>query len=163
MPLKRCVTLLVLVLCAAFPLSAATVSFIVIETGLNMDAGANQYSGLWESGLLDVFFENGHIVSNAPVLRLENTPSEAFPEQARKELAEAAEGGAVFLITALLEYQIPGSAAREKPQRIILRVFSMSPFKMLYVQSLPASNSQSVREEFENIKKAARTLLPHLK
>ena len=53
--------------------------------------------GLWESGLMDVFFEAGHIVSNAPALRLDRKPAEAFPEAARPELNEAiAGGGGVF-------------------------------------------------------------------
>ena len=81
---KKCLmTVVFLCVFFLFRVEAATVSFLVIETGLTDEAGSRQHSGLWESGLLDVFFESGHIVSNAPILRLLSKPSGDFPEEAK--------------------------------------------------------------------------------
>jgi hypothetical protein len=106
-----------------------------------------------------VFFESGHIVTNAPSIRLDYTPGEAFPEEALSFLDEALDGGAEYFITALLEFQATG----QRPQRITLRLFKIQPFEMLYEQSYLSSNPRSSREENENIKRIARALLPHLR
>ena len=160
MPVKRCFLLLIAV-CAAFPVGAATVSFMVIETGLDAEAAANQHSGLWESGLLDVFFESGHIVSNTPVLRLEGMPDEAFPPEAQDNLDEALEGGIEYFIIALLEYQNQGGKAG-RPQRVTLRLFKTQPFELVFEQESVIDSARSAKEEYENLKKVARVLVPQM-
>jgi hypothetical protein len=162
MPVKRCF-LLLLAVCTALPLSAATVSFLVIESGLDMDAGVNRHSGLWENSLLDVFFESGHIVSNAPVLRLDYIPAEAFPAEARDELDNALEGGVEYFIIALLEYQKQGESAGLGPRQITLRLFTTRPLKLVYEQKYNGFNPRSAREEYENLRKAASALIPRVK
>jgi hypothetical protein len=149
-------------------LEAATVSFMVIETGLPEDWGASRHAGLWESGLLDVFFEAGHIVSNAPVLRLPQKPAAQFPEEARTDLAEALEGGAEYIILALLDYETPaaGSASNPppvgKPRNISLRVFRARPYTLLYERQFADTNSVTLKDEYDGVKSAARTLVPHI-
>jgi hypothetical protein len=138
---------------------AATVSFLVVETGLSAEAGANQHSGLWESGLLDVFFEAGHIVSNAPVLRIFESPVTDLPEEAGTDLDEAREGGVEFFILALLDYD---ASENPRPQNVLLRIFRMNPFKKIYEQQYADRTSKNLADEFENLKKAARTLVSHL-
>jgi hypothetical protein len=168
---KRLFAGLVLYILAAFHLEAATVSFLVIETGLPAEWGASQHSGLWESGLLDVFYEAGHIVSNAPVLRLTEKPRAKFPEEARADLNEALQGGAEYIILALLEYEAPadvksGSGAApadiQKPRNISLRVFRASPQTLLYEQQYTDKTSATLKDEYDSLKKAVRTLIPHL-
>jgi hypothetical protein len=142
---------------------AATVSFMVIETGLPPEAGTSAHSGLWESGLMDVFFEAGHIVSNAPVLRLDRKPEEAFPAAARPELSEAIEGGAEFFILAMLDYDAPAAANIQKPRRISLRLFKTSPHTLLHEQQYTDTESAGGPDiEYDRLKRAARTLIPHL-
>jgi len=162
MPVKRCF-LLLLAISAALPLSAATVSFLVIESGLDMEAGVNRHSGLWENSLLDVFFESGHIVSNAPMLRLDYIPTEAFPVEARDELDNALEGGVEYFIIALLEYQKQGEVAGLGPRHITLRLFKTRPFELVYEQKYNGSNPRSIGEEYDNLRKAARVLIPQVK
>ena len=156
--------LLGLVLCGlcAMRIGAATVSFLVIETGLPKEAGNSVHSGLWESGLLDVFFEAGHIVSNAPVLRLAQKPAGVFPEDARPDLAEAVEGGADFFILALLDYSVPANELIQKPRHVSLRLFQTRPHKLLYEQQYNDTGPNSLDTVYENLKRAARGLLPHL-
>jgi len=160
MPVKRCF-LLLLAISTALPLSAATVSFLVIESGLDMEAGVNRHSELWENGLLDVFFESGHIVSNAPILRLDYIPAEAFPIEARDEFDNALEGGVEYFIIALLEYQNQGEGLG--PRQITLRLFTTRPLKLVYEQKYNGFNPRSVGEEYDNLRKAASALIPRVK
>jgi hypothetical protein len=145
-----------------FPLEAATVSFLVIETGLPEELGASQHSGLWESGLLDVFFEAGHIVSNAPVLRLQRLPGVPFPEEARPELNEALEGGADYFILALLDYAAPEHGAIQQPRQVSLRVFKTRPHALLYEGQYAEKNSKNLKDEYDSLKKAVQGLVPHI-
>jgi hypothetical protein len=158
---------LALCLFAAVRLDAAMVSFLVIETGLPEERETGRHSGLWESGLLDVFFEAGHIVSNAPVLRLPEKPEAEFPDEARADLAEALEGGAEFFILALLEYDTPKNgnaetAPLDKPRKISLRVFKLQPRTLLHEQQYADKSSMNLKDEYDSVKKAARTLIPHI-
>ena len=139
-------------------ITAANVSFLVIETGLSSEAGANQHSVLWEDGLLDVFFETGHIVSNAPVLRIEAKPDGDFPEEARGDLDEAIEGGADFFILALLDY----TAGTSMPQNIFLQLYRIDPYKKIFEQQYTGKTFKSNKEEYDNLKAIVKGLVPHL-
>lgn len=144
------------------PLPAATVSFLVIETGLPRETENNIHSSLWESGLFDVFFDAGHIVSNAPIKRLDAAPRKSFPDEARADLNEAADGGAEYFIIALLDY--PQAAANEtpKPRNISIRVFRISPHKLLHEQRFSDKASANIDEEMTVIKQSVRGLVPYL-
>jgi hypothetical protein len=140
-------------------LQAATVSFLVVETGLPVESQAQQYSGLWESGLLDVFFESGHIVSNAPVLRLSEKVSGDFPDAVKNDFNEAVEGGAEYFIIAFLDYDV---SENPKPQNVLLRIFRINPFKKIYEQQYTDKTSRNIADAFENLKKFIRGVVPHL-
>lgn len=147
-----------------FPLSAATVSFLVIETGLGEGEGRNDFSSLWETGLMDVFFDAGHIVSNSPIMRVPVIPEEEFPGEALAELDEAREGGVDFFIIALLDYEgSPPGGNQRPPKSISLRLFGINPYRLLFEQSYSGIVSVSANEEFLNAKRAARIIIPHLK
>jgi hypothetical protein len=139
-------------------IEAANVSFLVVESGLSLEAKSNQHSELWESGLLDVFFEAGHIVSNAPILRLEGKPAGEFPQEARDEMDEAIMGGAEYFIVALLDYD----AAVQIPQNISLQLFRLNPYKKIIEQQHTGKAFNTTREEYEDLKVAVRGLVPHL-
>jgi hypothetical protein len=144
------------------PLEAATVSFLVIETGLSEEAGASQHSGLWESGLLDVFFEAGHIVSNAPILRLGKRPAKILPDEALGNLRDALEGSVDFFIIALLDYAAPNDAVIQKPEKIFLRLFNVISQKLIYEEQYTDKTSKNAGEEFTSLKQAVKGLVPHL-
>jgi hypothetical protein len=156
----------VFVLCLFFlagaSLQAATVSFLVIETGLPAETEASQHSSLWESGLLDVFFEAGHIVSNAPIMRLSGKPAKVFPDEAKADLDEALEGGAEYFILALLDYASSAAADIQKPTNIALRLFKTKPHKLIFEQQYADKSSQTLNDEFTSLKQAVRGLIPHL-
>jgi hypothetical protein len=140
------------------PLEAATVSFLVIETGLPEEAEKKALSGLWESGLLDVFFEAGHIVSNAPVMRLGSNPAQELPDEARSEFDQAIEGGADFFILALLDYRADGV----KPEQISLRLFRTNPYRKLFEQRYSDTTPRNLKDEYDSLRKLVRELVPHL-
>jgi hypothetical protein len=150
--------LITLVLCAliGFPLNAAAVSFLVIETGLPPGSEGNRYSILWEDGLLEVFFDEGHIVFNAPMMRLDRKPSAAFPREAQNSLDEALGGGAEYFVLALVDYSIL------TPRNVSLRLFRTRPYKMLYEQQYADRDSRTEKEEYANVKQAVLGLVSHL-
>jgi hypothetical protein len=144
------------------PLFPATVSVLVIETGLPEDGGSSSWSGLWESGLLDVFFEAGHIVSNAPVKRLTLNPQKVFPDEAQAEFDEAVSGGAEYFILALLDYPPPVGQEDPRPRNIALRVFRLSPYRFLHEQRYTEPAARNMGDEFARIKQSVRKLIPLL-
>jgi hypothetical protein len=113
---------------------------------------------------MDVLFESGHIVSNAPLMRLPVNPEGEFPEEARRDLEEAREGGADFFVLALLDFAtFSGAGIRGAPQLVLLRLFKIDPFKLLFEQRYAGTLGVSENEEFLNAKKAAQTIIPHLR
>jgi hypothetical protein len=161
MVLKR--TLIVLVLAGLFtlPLSAATISFLVVETGLQEGGSAAESSGIWESGLMDAFFDAGHIVSNAPVIRLRENPGGIFPGEAKKDFDEAVAGGAEFFILVLIEYQ--GPPDRPKPRAVSLKLFKTTPYTFIFEQRYAGKPDLPPDAEFAGAKDAGRTIISHLK
>ncbi|MDR0723553.1 MAG: hypothetical protein LBF75_12335 [Treponema sp.] len=111
---------------------------------------------------MDVFFDAGHIVSNAPIMQLQVTSAGAFPEEAQGALKEAIAGGSDFFILALLEYQGMTQGSPQRPQSISLKLFSTKPYRCVVEQQYPKTISLSPAEELREVQKAARTLLAHL-
>jgi hypothetical protein len=139
---------------AVFPAAAATVSVLVIETGLQEGLPAAEFSLLWENALMDSFFEGGHIVSNAPVMRLKGSAGTGFPEEARSELNNAQEGGADFLVVALLDYRGSRDGKVLKPAGISCRLFRVTPYRLLFEEAYAG--------EFSSAGLAAGALLPRI-
>jgi hypothetical protein len=159
---KRFLGVLCLAVLFGMPLPASTVSFLVIETGLREESPAIESSSLWEGALMDVFFDTGHIVSNAPVLRLPKKPAQEFPDEARSDFNEALSGGAEFFVIALLDYQGAPEGDVPKPQSISLRLFRIRPYQFLFKQDYSGGRKVPIDEEFTNAKNAARTIITHL-
>jgi hypothetical protein len=145
----------------ALPLPASTVSVLVIETGRNGDNPIKEYSTLWEYGILDVFFEAGHIVSNAPIMQTLRKTAKELPDEARTDMQEAKEGGADFFILALLDYNSSdGGGAAGKPTAVSLRLFKTSGDKAIYQENVSPGTYPSRDEEVQGIKRIARKLVP---
>jgi hypothetical protein len=159
--LKRLLICL-LISAAALPLSAVTVSFLVIETGINAEGNINEHSFLWENSLMNEFFEAGYIVTNAPILRLPGKPAKEFPDEAREELTEAAESGTEYFIVAMLDYPPPVNDRKPRPQKVSLRLFKINPYKFIYEQQLVDKPAVSAGEDALNVKRTIRSLMSHL-
>jgi hypothetical protein len=144
---------------------AAMISFMVIETGIREEMPTADSSLLWEHALLDVFFDTGHIVSNAPILRLAEKPQKSLPDEARASLAEALEGGAEFFVVAVLDYQNPLRVeGRLQPGSISLRLFKTAPYRFLYSREYAAYDLPvAENDETGNARKLARAMATHVR
>jgi hypothetical protein len=159
---KFCFAALIFLL-ALVPISAYTVSCMVIETGIEAESPAVASSNVWESGLLDACFDSGHIVSNAPIKRLQVTPAKQFPDEAEKDFNEALAGMADYFVLILLDYTGKANQKRPQPEEVSLRVFKVNPRRFIAEQKITPKGNTSPEEEFINAKKAAGLIIRHFK
>jgi hypothetical protein len=162
MALKRILILLPLLAIIMLPLEAATVSFLVTEMGLRDDGRANEYSMLWENSLMEVFFEEGHIVSNSPVLRLTQKSEKELPDEAVADLSGAIDGGVDYFILAMLDFPAVTKGRIQKPGDISLRLYKTRPYQFLYEERYAGGNNNNLNDEFARIKQTVRRLIPHM-
>ncbi|MDR2095442.1 MAG: hypothetical protein LBP76_07980 [Treponema sp.] len=140
------------------PLCAANVSVLVAETGLQEGSPPFAVSGIWEGILLEVFFEEGHIVSNAPVARLPAFPDKELPGEVISDFYEAAGGGAEYFILAILDYSGVKQDGKQKQPDVHLRLFRIRPYKMLHKMYADLSKEKAVNEDFTLIKRQIERL-----
>jgi hypothetical protein len=140
-------------LLSAPPLGAATVSVLVMEAG-NPGDQTGQYSIMWENGLLEVFFDTGHIVTNSPRVSLVENPADGFPDEAEKEFEGAQQGGMDYFLIAVVDY------ARSN---VSLRLFNTKSPKMIHEQKYTVTTYRNVKEEYDKIKKAVEDMAAYLK
>ncbi|MDR2343773.1 MAG: hypothetical protein LBD86_04490 [Spirochaetaceae bacterium] len=156
--------LLLTVLSALLPVTqsgAATVSIMIIETSGNPNAVSGT-AGIWEGGMMDVFFELGHIVSNAPALNVLQADDEVLNSEARSGFEEADRNGADYFVVARLDYPIGGEVkGTQKPERVSLKLYKIHPYGILYDKNFDADFS--THETLSNAKKAAMILATYLR
>jgi len=137
-------------------LFGATVSCLVIETGLPSGGPKSQYSTMWENNLMDVLFETGHIVSNGRMLRLDKKPPESFPVAAEKDFQEARQNRMDYFLIAIIEQN-------DGKKTVSLRLFSINSQKLIKEQVYADNNPKSAKEETESIKRAIGFITDQLK
>jgi len=141
-----------------FGVEASMISFLVIETGLPQEGRANQHSILWENTLLDVFFSEGHIVSNAPILRLESKPSTDFFQSTVNELEEEALGGGMdYIILAHLDY----SSDSQTPGEISFFIYRVSGRMKVLERRISGNTYRSTGDEIDDMKIIIGELVPY--
>lgn len=145
----------------AFSGYAANVSFVVIETGAAAQA-AQGTAELWEGGIMDVFFDAGHVVSNARAKKMSVIPAEEFPEGALRDFQEADEGGSEYFIIAFLNYAEASEGAEAgAPESVRLRLYKVAPYKFLVEES--ALGKGFVFEDGVNGARAmAKAIVPYI-
>ena len=158
---RRLACISVVLMLLAFPVSASMVSFLVVETGLNEEIRSPQFSSLWEGGLMSVFYDAGHIVTNSPIGRMEKKPSNDLSGTIKADFDEAAEGGAEYFVLGFIEYQINGSAA--VPVGMAIKLYKIDSQELIYENNFPAGNGSSLNQEYQFAQNAGRTLIPHIK
>ena len=150
----RIFTVLFFVIFAAPVLWAANVSVLIMESGLSGDSSGNVYPFLWENGLLDAFFESGHIVTNSPKIQIDGKPDEDFPAEAERDFDNAKEGGMDYFLIAIIDYATP---------YVSLRLFDIRSTKMVLEQKYRITSFRNTKEENDKIKAAARNMVAHLR
>jgi hypothetical protein len=144
-----------------FPVSASVVSFLIVETGINDEASNPQYTSVWEGGLMNAFFDAGHIVTNSPITRMERKPDKDISGIIEADFKEAANGGAEYFILGFLEYRIQGG--RPVPSGIQLKIYRTRAQTVVYEHSFQAGTGKSLTEEYQFAQNAGRVIISHLK
>lgn len=147
-------------LCLAVPVSASTVSIMVIEAGLGEGIGVQESSAFWEYALMDAFFEGGHIVSNAPIARLAEFPAQDFPAIARADLNEAFSGGVEYFLVVLLDYRdAPALGGGLAVRNVSLRLFKTGSLVLLFEEGYSAPPSGFQKGEIAAVRNAAMAVM----
>ena len=139
---------------AAPVLYAANVSILVMELGESKENTGNQYSILWENGLMDAFFDSGHIVSNSPKIQITGKPAGDFPVEAKQDFNNAQEGGMDYFLIVLIDYSVP---------LVSLRLFDTRSTKMVLEQKHAVTTLKNIKDESDKIKAAARVMAAQLR
>lgn len=165
---KPFITLVILIL-GSMPLMAATVSVLVIETGLPSGKGRSSSASVWESGVMDAFFDAGYIVSNAPSIQLDKAPALQLPAEARREYEEARLGGADFFVVVQLIYPCQSNEStidvpvQEQPKSVSIAVFKVSSGELIYQASVGNRIFGNSNEEFLIAKQNTGKIILHIK
>ena len=147
----------VILACVGFmSLGAATVSVVVVEAGLPSEKGCTPSAAIWESGMMDVFYDAGHIVFNSPCFQITGV-SGSLPEEVNNDFNEARTGGADFFVLVILNH------SNDKPENykeVIIRVFRVSTGALLHETSVNGRIWGSRDDEFLAAKQNAGRLIP---
>ena len=156
--LPGCVALLLFVL--IFPVSASMVSILLVETGLNEEAPLTQHSSLWEGALMSSFFDAGHIVTNSPILRLEEKPQQALNIALKSDFEDAASGGADFIVLCLLEFQSQARGAA--PADVSIRTYRADTQELIFEQNFPTGRGRNQNEEYQFAQNAGNVIVSRI-
>jgi len=161
MSCRRLLSTFVMFLLITFSVSASTVSFLVVETGLNDGiSGPQSSSRLWEEGLMGIFFDAGHIVTNNPILRMDTpVPAEIRGTIVEYDYNEAVMGGAEYIVVGFLEYEVQG--IRAVPIRMNIKIYSTVPEELVFEQDFPVGRNTG--EDNQLVRNAGRTIISHIK
>ena len=140
--LLGCVVALLVVM--IFPVSAAMVSFLIVETGLNDGVPRTEYGDLWEDALMASFFDSGHIVTNSPIMRMAQKPEQGLTGTVKTDFEEATRGGAEYFVLCFLNYQDQGR--RATPVDITIRTYRTDPQKLIAESSFPTGRAKNLNE-----------------
>jgi len=152
---KNLSTALVLFFALCLNANAYMVSFFVLETGVADNIVNSEHSMNWESAFMDVFFDAGYIVSNAPALRMRTRP-ESIEHAASYEFDDALNGGVDYMFIVHLDY-LQGSPS---PGNITIHLYKMIPFIKLTERSMTARTYRSSREELDDYKSIVGGFIP---
>jgi hypothetical protein len=112
---------------------------------------------------MDELFDLGHIVTNAPMLRLARADSGGSIDEGLLDLDEALAGGVEYYILAVLHYEIAAQddPAACRPRSIALRFVQLATRRVLYEVQYTGNPQASPAETRRQAKDAVRALLSH--
>ena len=147
----------------------ANVSVLIVETGIKNGSPERngEITGLWESGLMDVFFEAGHIVTNATAFAIEEKPG-LLPGEIQSCIYEAKDGDVDYFILGYLNYDpetlvAAGVSETPRPVTMNFELYQVKAQRKIWTQRVELSKAAvSKKEELLRVKRAARSLIVHL-
>jgi hypothetical protein len=148
-----------LLMLMALPASASMVSILLVETGLGESAPNTQYASLWEGGLMEAFFNAGHIVTNSPVARMAQKPDLDLSGFIEFDFVDAVEGGADFFILAFLQFK--NSARAASPELLCVKIYSTGTRELVYQETFSAGRA-NLTDEYRHAQDVGRILLSHI-
>jgi hypothetical protein len=154
--LKRVVIAAIIGTSLNFSVVAATVSFYLIETGINEDFDERQsQSILWENAFMDVFFDAGHITSNDPVLRLAEKPSDILQIV---DINEAVIYGIDYMLIVLVDYK----KELKEPNEISFYVYRVRGKEKVFEKKIVFKREAS-QDDYNNMKSIAKGFVPYIR
>jgi hypothetical protein len=154
--LKRIVIAVIIGISLIFSIGAATVSFYVIETGINEDFDEKQSQSIeWENAFMDVFFDAGFIISNAPILRLEKRPSDILQVI---DIEEASSYGVDYMLIVLLDCR----KEMQNPNEVSFYIYRVTR-KEKVLEKKVLIKKVSSKDDFNNMKSIAKGFVPYIR
>jgi hypothetical protein len=135
---------------------------MIIETGM-ADESTKRTADIWESGMMDAFFDEGHIVCNTPAIQIPSLDDEELPKEARRNFEDADINGVDYFVIAQLNYSQNESFVITGPDKVSLKLYRINPYGMLYKTSFPVNSGIPASEEFSGAKNAARILFTYIR
>jgi len=157
--MKKAGIFLVLFVFLVISANANLVSFFIIETGLPENGIEHRHSILWESAFMDVFFDAGFIVGNAPILRLANKPADDILRSASISITDARDWGIDYILIAQLDY----TDERYIPVDISFYIYTVSPAEKIMEKQIKRNSNRPALDEYNEIKTIIRGLVPYFR
>jgi hypothetical protein len=162
---------------------AANICVMVVETGAVSKRNV-QHDSEWENGVMDAFFNAGHIVSNSHKLLLPGGFRETLevgyviPDEILPDVENAFSSGADYFVLTQLDYaENNGKIKNPMPSSIVVVLYSRrvnnAPEKedesantfavsSIMKEDYVWSNKNHVREEYFNALRAVRQIMPYI-
>ena len=150
---KRIAIAVISVILLSFSVGAATVSFHVVEAGINEEAD-KKASELWETAFMDVFFDAGYIISNAPIMRLQKSPSDILQVV---DFKEASVCGIDYMLIVLLNYNID----QPTPEEVSFYIYKVTKREKVLERKI-RQKQVPMRDDYNNMKSIARGFVPYI-
>jgi len=150
---KRIAIAVVIGILLTFSVSAATVSFYVVEAGINEETD-KKVSELWETAFMDVFFDAGYIISNAPIMRLDKSPSDILQVV---DFKEASVCGIDYMLIVLLDYK----AALPSPEEVSFYIYRVTKREKVLERKIQ-QKQVPLKDDYNNMKSIARGFVPYI-
>ncbi len=151
--LKRIVFIVIIGILFTFSVSAATVSFYVVEAGINEEAD-KRVSELWETAFMDVFFDAGYIISNAPIMRLDKSPSNILQIV---DFKEASVCGIDYMLIVLLDFKV----GLPSPEEVSFYIYKVNKKEKVLERKI-RQKQVPLKDDYNNMKSIARGFVPYI-
>jgi len=154
--LKRAIIAIIIGFSLDLTVGAATVSFYVIEAGVNEDFDVKQSQSIqWEDAFMEVFFDAGYIISNAPIMRLEKKPSDVLQVV---DMEEAVICGIDYMLIVLPEYK----KDVKEPIEVSFYIYRVAR-KEKVIEKKIIINKGSTQDDYNNMKSIAKGFIPYIR
>jgi len=154
--LKRVIIAVIIGISLHLTVGAATVSFYVIEAGVNEDFDVKQSQSIqWEDAFMEVFFDAGYIISNAPIMRLEKKPSDVLQVV---DMEEALICGIDYMLIVLPEYK----KDVKEPIEVSFYIYRVARKEKVIEKKIIIKRG-SAQDDYNYMKSIAKGFVPYIR